>query len=65
MAYEVMVVLGHPEVYPRFGFRKASDFGIRCQYDIPDEVFMALELGWGALEGISGTMVYQLDFKEV
>lgn len=44
-----VVVLGHPHYYPRFGFEPASRFGLRCEYDVPDEVFMALELQSGAL----------------
>ena len=39
-----VVVLGHPGYYPRFGFVPASRFGIRSEFDVPDEVFMALEL---------------------
>jgi putative acetyltransferase len=39
-----VVVLGHPEYYPRFGFAPASRFGLRCQFDVPDDVFMATEL---------------------
>ena len=52
------VVLGHAAYYPRFGFRPASIFGLRCEYDVPDDVFMALELEPGALAGRSGTVRY-------
>lgn len=44
MARSAVVVLGHPEYYPRFGFSPASRFGLRCEYNVPDEVFMAMEL---------------------
>lgn len=37
-----VVVLGHPDYYPRFGFVPASRFGLACEYDVPDEAFMAL-----------------------
>jgi putative acetyltransferase len=57
-----IVVLGHPDYYPRFGFVPASRFGICCEYDVPDEVFMALELQLGGLEGISGTARYHSAF---
>lgn len=33
-------VLGHPDYYPRFGFEPASRHGCRCQWDVPDDVFM-------------------------
>jgi putative acetyltransferase len=35
-----VVVLGHPRYYPRFGFVPASQHGVRCQWDVPDDVFM-------------------------
>lgn len=37
-----IVVLGHPQYYPRFGFKPASGYGIRCEWHVPDEVFMVL-----------------------
>src|SRR2546425_12418748 len=37
-----VVVLGHATYYPRFGFTPASRFGISCQYEVADEVFMAV-----------------------
>ena len=45
-----VVVLGHATYYPRFGFAPASAFGVRSQYDVPDEAFMLLELDPGALD---------------
>lgn len=57
-----VVVLGHPEYYPRFGFVPAARLALRCGYDVPDEVFMVLELREGALAGISGTIRYHPAF---
>ena len=49
-----VVVLGHPEYYPRFGFRPASSAGLRSEYDVPDPVFMVLALTPGVdLRGIA------------
>jgi putative acetyltransferase len=42
-----VVVLGHPGYYPRFGFTRASAYGIRLGVDVPDEALMALALGSG------------------
>ncbi|MGK4578700.1 GNAT family N-acetyltransferase [Kitasatospora sp. HPMI-4] len=39
-----VVVLGHPEYYPRFGFTRASTHGIGLTIDVPDEALMALTL---------------------
>jgi putative acetyltransferase len=59
-----VIVLGHAEYYPRFGFRPASRFGLRCEYDVPDGVFMALELELGALAGRTGTVRYHRAFAQ-
>ena len=64
--YSAVVVLGHPEYYPRFGFVPASRFGLRSEYDVPDDVFMALELTPGALHGRGpGTIRYHPAFGNV
>lgn len=65
LGFDSVIVLGHPEYYPRFGFVPASKFGIRTDYDVPDEVFMALELKPGALAGKAGLVVYPKEFDEV
>jgi len=57
-----VVLVGHPSYYPRFGFVPASRFGIRCAYEVPDEAFMAMELGGGTLRGVTGTVHYQPEF---
>jgi putative acetyltransferase len=59
-----VVVLGHPEYYPRFGFSPASRLSLRSEYDVPDEVFMVCELRDGALSGLSGTIRYHPVFGE-
>lgn len=63
--YDGVVVLGHPGYYPRFGFVPASRYGIHCEYAVPDDVFMAIELRPGALQRCAGTAKYQPAFKEV
>lgn len=63
--YTAVVVLGHPEFYPRFGFSPSVVYGIKSQYDVPDDVFMVAELVPGALLGKSGTVVYSPEFSSV
>ena len=58
LGIEAIVVLGHPAFYPRFGFRPASTFGLRCEFPVPDEVFMALELVPGVLRDRAGLVHY-------
>ncbi len=62
LQYEFAVVLGHPTYYPRFGFTPASRFAIRCNWQVPDEVFMALELRPGGLAAASGLVLYEPEF---
>lgn len=58
----VVVVLGHPRYYPRFGFLPARARGLRCEYDVPDDVFMVAELEPGALAGRTGLVRYHPEF---
>ena len=62
LGYKAVVVLGHPSYYPRFGFLPAAQFGIDCEYDVPEGVFMAIELCPGALADKSGTVKYHAAF---
>lgn len=41
----LIIVLGHADYYPRFGFRPARPMGIMPPWDVPDEVWMAMWLG--------------------
>jgi putative acetyltransferase len=61
----VVVVLGHADYYPRFGFVPASGKGLRCKWPVGDEHFMVLELTPGALDGVGGLVEYRPEFDEV
>jgi putative acetyltransferase len=63
--YRALIVLGHPEYYPRFGFLPAVRSGIRCAFEVPDEAFMVLELVDGALDGVRGVAHYHPEFAGV
>lgn len=56
----VIVVVGHPAYYPRFGFARASGHGITSPF--PDDAFMVLELKPGGLAGVSGSARYPSAF---
>lgn len=60
--FDAIVVLGHPSYYPRFGFAPASRFGIRSEYDVPDDAFMAIELHPSALADTRGIVRYHPAF---
>ncbi len=57
-----VIVLGHPEYYPRFGFERASIRGISSEWEVPDEAFMALVLDQAAMQGVSGVARYRPEF---
>jgi putative acetyltransferase len=65
LGFGAVVVLGHPAYYPRFGFTSSARFGIGCEYEVPEEVFMVVELQAGFLNGASGKVKYHTAFGDV
>lgn len=63
--YDAVVVLGHPEYYPKFSFVPSVKFGIKSEYEVPDEAFMVLELTKGSLKGHQGIIKYHSAFGSV
>ena len=60
-----VIVLGHTEYYPRFGFVPASLHDLDCQWDaVPDEAFMVLVLDEIIMLGVSGVARYRKEFDE-
>lgn len=64
LGYGTAVLLGHPSYYPRFGYRKASGFGITFPFEVPEECCMVIELIPGALTGVKGEVRYPTPFFE-
>ncbi len=63
--FPLVVVLGHPEYYPRFGFERAAELGVRCPYEgIPPEAWMALQLP-AYTSAVRGTVIYAEAFASV
>lgn len=60
--YGVVVVLGHPHYYPRFGFVPAKPLGIVWEHDAPEEAFMVKEIQAGALAQTRGVVKYRPEF---
>jgi len=65
LGFSSVIVLGHSDYYPKFGFRKASEWNIKCPFEAPDEAFMAIALVEGALSGSSGTVEFPKEFDGV
>jgi putative acetyltransferase len=58
--WQAVVVLGHPDYYPRFGFSAELASGLDSPFE--GDSFMALELVPGALDGEDGLVVYPAAF---
>lgn len=54
MGHGAVVIFGHPEYYPRFGFKEAGDYGITTKGGTNFPPFMALELKKRYLDNING-----------
>lgn len=65
MGFKSVIVLGHSEYYPKFGFVPASKWNIKAPFSVPDNVFFAIELAEGGLKGVSGTVEYPEEFNDV
>ncbi len=60
-----VIVLGHEKYYPRFGFQRASKYGLKSQWEgIPDEAFMVMILNDSVMKGVSGIVRYRDEFDE-
>jgi putative acetyltransferase len=64
--YSAVVVVGHPTYYPRFGFEPASAWGLTLrELDVPDDVFMVVELEAGVRSRLAGAAVrYREEFLD-
>lgn len=61
LGYDYAILLGHETYYPRFGYKKACDYGIEAPFDVPSENFMALNLQ-GKDKKINAKVVYAPPF---
>lgn len=62
--FKGVFVAGDPNLFKKFGYKPASEFGIKAPFEIPDENFMGIELVPGAFDGISGTLEYPQEFLD-
>lgn len=63
LGYGIVLLIGHPTYYPKFGFKPARNFGLELkQFKVSDEVFMVCELIAGELDRIKGELIYPKSF---
>lgn len=65
LGHGVVIVLGEPAYYSRFGFTPALALGIECPFPVPPATFMVLELSPGAASGCRGVVRYRPEFESV
>jgi predicted N-acetyltransferase YhbS len=65
LGFKSVIVVGHPEYYPRFGFEKASKYGISASFHVPDNALLAISLEKDALKDCRGAVVYPNEYNEV
>lgn len=59
MGFPLVLLIGHPAYYPKFGFKPARQFQLQLrQFHVSDDVFMVYEVQEGALENIQGELLY-------
>ncbi|MEX2477811.1 MAG: N-acetyltransferase [Gracilimonas sp.] len=64
MGFTSLILLGHENYYPRFGYKPAHVFDISFPFDAPPENCMVIELSPNSLKYISGEVVYPKEFFE-
>ena len=64
LGYAAIVILGHPQYYPKFGYQKSILYGITLPFEVPQDNAMLIELIPHALQGIQGEVKYAREFDE-
>ncbi len=65
LKFKSVIVLGHEHYYPKFGFVPTTKWKIKCPFEVPDNVFMGLELVENGLENVTGVVQYMKEFDGV
>lgn len=63
LGFNSVIVVGHPEYYPKLGFTKASSWNIKAPFEIPDEAFMAIEITEGELKDAGGIIQFPEEYS--
>ncbi|PPS44110.1 GNAT family N-acetyltransferase [Chroococcidiopsis sp. TS-821] len=64
MSEALVVVLGHPQFYSRFGFQPSINYGIVSPFPVPEDAFM-VKLLTNYQEKYQGKVIYPPAFQEV
>ena len=64
LGHKSIVLLGHENYYPRFGYEQADKYGIELPFEVPKENCMVIELIENGLKGVNGIVAYPKEFNE-
>ncbi|PMH41184.1 GNAT family N-acetyltransferase [Vibrio sp. 10N.286.49.B3] len=64
-SYPACVVLGDPDFYTRFGFKPASEYNLRCEWEVPSEAFLILGVDNYSLDEHQGLINYRSEFSDL
>lgn len=62
--WQIVVLVGEPDYYSRFGFIPALPQGLKCEFNVPPEAWMVCELQNGALASTKGLVRYDPEFSK-
>jgi len=62
LGHSVVILVGHPDYYPRFGYKPAGEYNIQAPFDVPVDAFMVMELREGGLKEVSGMIEFAPEF---
>lgn len=63
LGYGLVLLIGHPTYYPKFGFKPARSIGLELkQFDVPDDEFMVYEAFENTRRRIEGELQYPKAF---
>lgn len=64
LGYQSIVLIGHEDYYPRFGYKPAHEYGILFPFEVPQKNALAKELMPNALQDVNGMVTYPKEFFE-
>ena len=62
--YESVILLGHENYYPKFGYQPLHHYDLSLPFEAPKENCMAIELVPDALKNKKGKVIYPKEFFE-
>ncbi len=62
LGYKSIVLIGHENYYPKFGYELTSKYGIKLSFDAPEKNCMVIELVKDGLKGVNGVTEFPKEF---